>query len=645
VNSFKELRERPELCFFDKTVFISALESFDGSVLVFLRPRRSGKSLGLSTLAHFHGREHLPDYKALFENLAINKYVASNHVSPGRYFVLKFDFSALDRSLDKELARHSLNLMLNRSIKKFYMTYEPYLRMSADYLIENLIKDDATASLSECVDVVHSILTSVENPEDPLSKIKGIYLMADEYGSYRNEHLVPIDSVQRKPSRGPEPESLVKGFWASVKNGLGDCKIAKCYITGVSPQPLVEDTSGFKVVRYVSWEPKLASFCGLTNTDVKAALGLKKVFGPTDKPKKHLKIMKDHYNGFNFVPRGLGPLIYNTNTCLEYLQRLAEGRPMKNHLSEISGISLRILMASPVATQLLQDGLFSENEKGKKVEKRAISFDNIEKTFTLASLAGELATSKAAWLSYMVHLGGLTFCIRKKGLRIPNLVTALRFGSAALQRHKATIEDVNAAFRLLIEEGDIDNIMGLYARSMQEHDVGAHDFEKREEDHCNSMRFAFLENIHPSLRKVGVETTVTKPSGKLDRTDMLISVPLKKQLFVLEWKSVQIDYVDIRSKSPLRKANVLANIRDVDTVLDLRFRNEKFRTDMTIREWILSGPQDQLREYAHSADIQKWKDDGYTITPVLVVVVGSRHVLLWNLDGDVLDAFPRLALV
>lgn len=67
VNDFKTLRQRPELCFFDKTAFILALESFDESVLVFLRPRRSGKSLGLSVLAHFHGREHLPDYKPLFE--------------------------------------------------------------------------------------------------------------------------------------------------------------------------------------------------------------------------------------------------------------------------------------------------------------------------------------------------------------------------------------------------------------------------------------------------------------------------------------------------------------------------------------------------------------------------------------------------
>lgn len=93
--------------------------------------------------------------------------MTNNRVTPGSYFVLQFDFAAVDRSQDREVARHSLNLMLNRSIKQFYTTYEPYLRMSADYLIQDLIKDDATASLGECVNIVHNILTSIENPEDP----------------------------------------------------------------------------------------------------------------------------------------------------------------------------------------------------------------------------------------------------------------------------------------------------------------------------------------------------------------------------------------------------------------------------------------------------------------------------------------------
>ncbi|KAG9063512.1 hypothetical protein KI688_004396 [Linnemannia hyalina] len=618
VHDFKTLRGRPDLCFFDKTDFIMTLESFPEPAL------------------------------------AIHEPVKKGHLNPGRYFVLQFDFSAVDRSPDRKEARHNLDLMLNASIKQFYRIYEPYLRMSADYLIENFIKNTAAASLTACVNVVHNILANNKSPEDPLSMIKGIYLMADEYDSYSNDYLVPIDSVQSKLPRRADADSMLKGFWASVTNGLGERKIAQCYITGVLPQSLVDNTSGFNVARYVSWEPELGGYCGLTEADITAAL--KKVCKSTAKAKKHFKIMRDHYNGFNFVPGGQGPLTYNTNTCLEYLQCLVEGEPMNYPrsvtYSEVSGASLRLLAASPVATQLLEDGLFSGSEQGKNVEERVIPFNKIGQPFTLASLAGDLARSKAAWLSIMVHLGGLTFCVGKNALRIPNLVAAERFGSTILHKHQATLEDVNGAFKLLIDDGNIDRILGLYARGMQEHDVGARDFKKKEEDHCNSMRFTLLANVHPSLRKVGVETTITKPSGTPGRIDMLVSVPSRKRLFVLEWKSIQIDFIKIGSGSPSKRANALADITDPSEVLDLKFKNDKFRAGQTINEWILIGPkggkgyspQQQLRDYVQSREIKKWEQDGYTITPVLVVVVGSRHVLLWNLEGDKLDAFPRLAL-
>ncbi|KAF9345066.1 hypothetical protein BGX34_005063, partial [Mortierella sp. NVP85] len=141
------------------------------------------------------------------------------------------------------------------------------------------------------------------------------------------------------------------------------------------------------------------------------------------------------------------------------------------------------------------------------------------------------------------------------------------------------------------------------------------------------------------------------PSVTPGRINMSVSVPLRKQLFVLEWKSIQIDYIKIGSGSRLKRANVLAEVPDAEAVLDLKFRNVKFRTGQTIRDWILSGPkggkqyspQQQLRDYVQSPEIEKWRKDGYTVTPVLAAVVGSRHILLWDLDGDALDESPRLA--
>ena len=71
---FGELRLDPEFAYFDRTDFISALESFDEDVLLFLRPRRFGKSLTLSMLAHFHGVQYKELYDELFQ-------VESNYIS------------------------------------------------------------------------------------------------------------------------------------------------------------------------------------------------------------------------------------------------------------------------------------------------------------------------------------------------------------------------------------------------------------------------------------------------------------------------------------------------------------------------------------------------------------------------------------
>lgn len=71
------------------------------------------------------------------------------------------------------------------------------------------------------------------------------------------------------------------------------------------------------------------------------------------------------------------------------------------------------------------------------------------------------------------HLGGLTFYVGKRALRIPNLVAVERFRSAILHRHHASLEEVDSAFTLLIEDGSIGRIIGLFARGMQQHDVGA----------------------------------------------------------------------------------------------------------------------------------------------------------------------------
>lgn len=65
-NDFRMLRNSPNLVYFDRTQYISILENIQDTLL-FLRPRRFGKSLTVSMLAYFHGVQYKKHYNSLFK--------------------------------------------------------------------------------------------------------------------------------------------------------------------------------------------------------------------------------------------------------------------------------------------------------------------------------------------------------------------------------------------------------------------------------------------------------------------------------------------------------------------------------------------------------------------------------------------------
>ena len=77
----------------DRTDRIPLLER--GKYLLFLRPRRFGKSLLLSTLFNYYDVAKKDEFGALFGHLSIGKHPTSLH---NRYFVLQWDFPAWNLS-------------------------------------------------------------------------------------------------------------------------------------------------------------------------------------------------------------------------------------------------------------------------------------------------------------------------------------------------------------------------------------------------------------------------------------------------------------------------------------------------------------------------------------------------------------------
>jgi predicted AAA-ATPase len=160
--------------------------------------------------------------------------------------------------------------------------------------------------------------------------------MVDEYDAFSNEYIGTeiVDGLTAnngKDGHGCEIqpwEALFRGFWGCLKTLVGGSKQTgegslKLYITGVSPCSLTDNTSGFNIQTNISFGDEFAGFCGLTKEEVEEALRLiSEGKGPNAAQfvTKHIRRATDYFNGYHFCNTKVVPTVFNTNTCLEYLQ-------------------------------------------------------------------------------------------------------------------------------------------------------------------------------------------------------------------------------------------------------------------------------------------------------------------------------------
>ncbi len=143
----------------DRTERIPMIEEA-GKYLLFLRPRRFGKSLLLSMLENYYDVAKADEFKNVFGHLAIGKSPTQRH---NRYFVMKWDFSAVDPQGDPKQVRQALYDHINGCIQRFRKYYSDFLTDEIE-----INRSNATASFQ-------SLLTAIQGTSYPL------YLLIDEY--------------------------------------------------------------------------------------------------------------------------------------------------------------------------------------------------------------------------------------------------------------------------------------------------------------------------------------------------------------------------------------------------------------------------------------------------------------------------------
>ncbi|MFZ1641996.1 MAG: AAA family ATPase [Candidatus Contendobacter sp.] len=282
----------------DRTDRIPLLEEA-GKQLLFLRPRRFGKSLWLSTLENYYDLARKNDFERLFGGLKIGQNPTPLH---NRYFVMRWDFSMVDPSGDLNAIRRSLFNHVNVRIKDVVARYGDWLDGRLD-----LNPDDGLASLQ-------SLFSAVSQTPYKL------YLLVDEYDNFANEVMVsPLRGAGRYEEL-VEGEGIIKTLFKVVKSGASGGGIDRTFLTGVSPVALSDITSGYNVAKDLTHLDEYHDLCGFTAgelaealVDVLAARSL-----PDEQAPGILDMLQRFYNGYRFG-EGENPLIYNPTLALYFL--------------------------------------------------------------------------------------------------------------------------------------------------------------------------------------------------------------------------------------------------------------------------------------------------------------------------------------
>jgi hypothetical protein len=285
----------------DRTSYVETLENYDTTYLLYLRPRRFGKSLLISMLHYYYGLEYQKEFTRLFENTYIGKKPTQN---ANAYLVLRFDFSAINTSSEKGVFDGFLSNIL-KGIGIFLSTYsDRYTPEQSKEILAHKEPQEAIKSL---------FYYSNKGGFD--SKI---YILIDEYDHFANELIsFNYDYFLNIVTKN----GYVRKFYEAIKIATGQGIVERIFMTGVSPITVDSLTSGFNIATNISLTPTFHQMVGFEEKEVEAILA--GIEMPQNIIPSTLEDMRLWYNGYLFSPDAKKRL-YNPNMVLYFASNYKE---------------------------------------------------------------------------------------------------------------------------------------------------------------------------------------------------------------------------------------------------------------------------------------------------------------------------------
>lgn len=281
IADFVEMRERG-FYYVDKTEYIPSLEDYKAPV--FLRPRRFGKSLLISTLASYYDRTKAHRFEELFGGTWIGNQPTSEH---NKYMIIRYDFSKMVMADSIEGLAQNFN-DLNCAPVEVMVQHNRDL--FGDFQFTN--RGNASKMLEE----VLSYALSHELPK--------VYILIDEYDNFTNQLLTAYnDPLYEDVTTN---DSFLRTFFKVIKAGIGEGSIRTCFCTGVLPVTMDDLTSGYNIAEILTLEPNFQNMLGFTYKETEAYLRyvLDKYAAGQDRFDEIWQLIVSNYDGYRFRPNG-----------------------------------------------------------------------------------------------------------------------------------------------------------------------------------------------------------------------------------------------------------------------------------------------------------------------------------------------------
>ncbi len=551
----------------DKTAYIPYFENA-AKYIMFLRPRRFGKSLFLNTLSAYYDVLRKDQFEQNFSGLYV-----FDHPTPrqGQYMILKFNFSGVDSN--KECVQDSFNAQTCLVIETFVDNYAKYLPPDAAEIIAK--------SERKC-DILLSTLIKLAK-KSPYK----IYIMIDEYDNFANT-LFSIDEEAYKDLTHGD------GFFRLFFNVLklmttdNEAPVERVFITGVSPLTLSDVTSGFNIAKNLSIEAFPNDVMGFSESDVRAMLEYYRketgVFKHSDDDL--IATMRTHYDNYCFSSDMIGEeRVFNSDMVLYFVDK---------YISSKGKIPEKLIDPN-VSTD------YFKMEKMVKIEqnfgeKSQIILDIVNTGRTFFELNPEFAISELSnpenLQSLLYYMGLLSFGVDDEGYPcfvVPNDTVRQQYCRYLEKCYsqsvgwRTDVAKINTLWNTLVFKGDCKPYIS-YIASVIDGNTAVRDFDDKGESFVKGF---FLAHFCKNTSFI----TYTEQEADHGFADMFLE-PLgyKRHAYMIEFKYCKKNDSDsvVEQKKAQAKEQLQRYLADKRIVEKCTDRNWQLHTAVAVfRGWKL----------------------------------------------------------